>query len=71
MRETAHAFIADDVSLVDDDRLHRHELKRSSQVTDAYLLAVAVVNGAVLATMDHRMSPAVVVGGADHLYLIA
>ncbi len=70
MDATMHAFIPDDVSLLDGNRVHRHELKRSSQITDTYLLALAVANRAHLATMDQRLSPTVVPGGADHLYQI-
>src|SRR5665811_119142 len=70
MRETTHRFITDDVSLLDADRLHWHELEQSSQITDMYLLTLAVAHGALLATMDHRLSPNAVVGGADHLHRI-
>jgi uncharacterized protein len=68
--ETTHRFIADDVSLMDADRLRHHELKRSSQVTDAYLLALAVSRRAQLATMDERLSTNVVIDGSDHLHRI-
>ena len=70
MGETTHRFIADNVSLLDGGRVHRDDLKQSSQVTDAYLLALAVANGALLATMDHRLSADLVIGGADHLHRI-
>lgn len=52
-------------SLVDTDRLTSH-----GQVTDTYLLALAVQNGGRLATFDRRLSTAAVHGGAEALHLI-
>lgn len=65
-----HQFVADDVSLLDDSLINPTRLLASKQVTDAYLLALAVRNDAMLATFDRRISTAPVHGGADHiLYL--
>ena len=36
---------------------HFHRLIGHNQVTDAYLLAVAATNGAVLLTLDRRIVP--------------
>ena len=38
-------------------RNHFHKLVGHNQVTDAYLLALAATNGAVLLTLDRRMVP--------------
>ncbi len=38
-------------------RNHFHRLVGHNQVTDAYLLALAATNGAVLLTLDRRMVP--------------
>lgn len=70
MHETTHRFLADDVSLLDEGRISWRELKRSSQITDSYLLSLAVANGAWLATMDDRLSPNMVMNGAGHLHRI-
>lgn len=66
-----HRFVPDDVSLTDGQAIITPNLLASSQVTDSYLLAVAVKNDAVLATLDRRLSPVAVRNGADHiLYLL-
>jgi uncharacterized protein len=70
MDETVHRFIADDISLLDAGRLDQNGLRRRSQITDAYLLALAVSNGAHLATMDDRLSASLVTDGNDHLHRI-
>ncbi|MBA3276721.1 MAG: VapC toxin family PIN domain ribonuclease [Chloroflexia bacterium] len=70
MDETVHRFVADDVSLLDTARIDGYGLKASSQVTDTYLLALAVAKDAVLATMDHRLVTSAVRSGADHLLQI-
>jgi predicted nucleic acid-binding protein len=41
-----------------------------AQVTDAFLLGLAVRNGGKLATFDHRIPSAAVEGGKDALELI-
>jgi toxin-antitoxin system PIN domain toxin len=70
MTETSHRFVADDVSLLDDGRIDRTSLTQSSQVTDIYLLALAVQNNALLATMDHRLRSDGIVSGHAGLRLI-
>ncbi len=51
-----HEFWADDVSITDDelfdfDRIHGH-----NQITDAYLLALAVRRGGTLVTLDRAIT---------------
>jgi predicted nucleic acid-binding protein len=41
------------------------------QVTDTYLLALAVHNAGRLASFDRRLSTVAVTGGAEALHLIA
>ena len=57
-----HEFWASDVSITDEnlvrpDRLHGHR-----QVTDAYLLALAVAHRGVFVTLDRRVTTAAVPG---------
>lgn len=58
-----HEFWADDVSLLDDSRFDRQRLLDSGQITDSYLLALAVAHGGQLATFDRRLVPDAVRGG--------
>jgi hypothetical protein len=41
-----------------------------SQLTDFYLLGLAVKRGSKLATVDQRIDPALLMGGAAAQYLI-
>jgi hypothetical protein len=43
----------------------------AAQLTDLYLLALAVKRGSKLATFDQRIDPALLTGGAAALHLIA
>lgn len=65
-----HQFWADDVSMLDEtvvdfSRLHGHR-----QVTDAYLLALAVRRGGVIASFDTAL-PVTAVRGASRKHLLA
>ncbi len=66
-----HAFWACDVSVLDARVINRDRLHGPRQVTDAYLLALAVSNGGRLVTFD-RSLPLVAVHGAtkDHLTVL-
>jgi uncharacterized protein len=63
-----HQFWAEDVSL--RDILHPSALLIHSQVTDVFLLALAVHKRGKLATLDQRISTLAVPGGAGALELI-
>ena len=65
-----HAFWADDVSLLDAEKIDATRLLHSSQVTDSYLLALACAHGGQLASFDRRLVVDAVVGGAKGLHLI-
>jgi toxin-antitoxin system PIN domain toxin len=65
-----HTFWKDEFSLVDWDVIDPARIATSRQVTDSYLLALAVANRGQLATFDRRLSPAAVRGGARALCVI-
>ena len=50
-----HRFLPDDVSLLDDHAVDRHQLLVPRQLTDAYLLALAVAHGARLVTLERSV----------------
>ena len=65
-----HRFIADDVSLLDDTVVERRRLSGPRQVTDVYLLALAVAHGARMVTFDKSV-PLSAVPGASEGSLVA
>jgi toxin-antitoxin system PIN domain toxin len=65
-----HVFWADDISLVASDDVDRERILTSAQVTDCYLLALAVAHGGRLATFDGRLAVGAVRGGKAALLLI-
>ena len=66
-----HEFWPDDISLVASEHGDAAQLLVSEQVTDSYLLALAVAHGGQLATLDRRLSVKAVRGGRAALHLIA
>jgi toxin-antitoxin system PIN domain toxin len=67
----AHLFIADDYSLLDADSLHWMQLLGHRQVTDAYLLGLAVRHGCRFVSFDARVNLAAVPGAkAEHLWVL-
>lgn len=65
-----HTFWHDDVSLLDDARFDRERLLDAGQITDSYLLALAVAHDGRLATFDRRLVADAVRGGREALTLI-
>ena len=69
-----HRFVPDSLSLINtleaDSVIVSERLATSAQVTDTYLLALAVTNQARLATFDRRLATAAVAGGQESLLLI-
>lgn len=61
------AFCSQDVSLLDDQVLACPDELTPSRVSDLYLLALAVANGAKFATFDTRIPANAVVGGREAL----
>ena len=53
-----HRFLPDDISLLDETLVDSGKLTTSRQLTDAYLLALAVAHGVRLVTLDRSLSPA-------------
>ena len=66
----AHEFWAEDFSLLTNPDIHSDKLTSAAQLTDTYLLALAVSNGGKLATLDRRLSPRAVEGGERALVQI-
>jgi toxin-antitoxin system PIN domain toxin len=69
-RLPGHVFWPDDISLVDSNHVDSALLMTSGQVTDSYLLALAVAHNGQLATLDRRLSVKAVRGGKESLHLI-
>ena len=66
-----HAFWPDDVSLRDDERVDFSRVQGHNQITDLYLLALAVKHGGRLVTFDQAISLSSVRGAAArHLHLL-
>jgi len=70
-RVPGHVFWADELSLADE--LSFPDLARTSaaHLTDLYLLALALQHGARFATLDRRIDPGVLPGGAGALVTLA
>ena len=66
-----HAFWPDDASLLSADSLRWRSILGSRQITDAYLLLLAVRNGGRFVTFDRAVPLAAVAGAtADHLVVL-
>jgi uncharacterized protein len=65
-----HEFWPDDVTLFDGQRIDSTRLLDSGQVTDSYLLALAVAHGGQLATFDRHLVTDAVIGGERALHII-
>ncbi len=66
-----HDFWPDELSLMDAGVFDYRHILRSSQITDSYLLALAVRRGGRLVTLDQNISTSAVRGKArDHLVVI-
>ncbi len=65
-----HTFLADDISLGDSTLIPTLAGASHPQLTDLYLLALAVRHSAVLATFDRRVDTALVIGGPGALLIL-
>lgn len=66
-----HAFWADDLTLRDNQRFDFSRIQGHNQITDMYLLALAVSQGGKLVTFDRAISLSSVHGASDaHLQLL-
>jgi len=66
----SHAFWPCDISVTDPDHVRREHILRSSQLTDTYLLALAVKHGGRFVTLDRRITPASVSGATGTNLLV-
>lgn len=64
-----HQFLADDVSILDDALVDARRMSGHRQLTDVYLLALAVAHDARLVTLDTRI-PLNPVRGATEEHLV-
>ena len=65
-----HEFWGDDLSLVASDLVDVSQISTSVQLSDTYLLALAVAHRGILATLDRRMMTKAVKGGKRGLGVI-
>ena len=66
-----HQFIADDISLLDDTLVRFRDVAGPGQLTDVYLLTLAVAHDMRLVTLDERIRLTPVAGATgDHLVVI-
>ncbi|MEO8385501.1 MAG: TA system VapC family ribonuclease toxin [Betaproteobacteria bacterium] len=65
-----HVFWPDDISLLNTKILDASRLLSSAQVTDSYLLALAIAHDGKLATFDRRLVVDAVPAGSQGLHLI-
>ncbi len=65
-----HEFWSDDLCPVSSPLIDPAQILTPGQVTDTYLLALAVSRGGRFATFDRRLSSKAVKGGANALYVI-
>ena len=64
-----HQFVADDISLIDEDVLDISSLSSHRQLTDVYLLSLAVEHDFRFVTFDRGVRMATV-GGAEDRHLV-
>ena len=68
---TTHQFIADDISLLTEGVIDRGEVIGHRQLTDVYLLALAVAHGLQFVTLDRGVRMESVRGASEeHLVVI-
>ena len=65
-----HVFWSDSISLVGYHPVRPERLLSAGQITDTYLLALALANGGKLASLDRRLVTQAVYQGQDHIQLI-
>ena len=65
-----HRFWSDDVSLLDSRTVDWKRVIGPRQITDVYLLALAVEHGGRFVTFDARIAPDVVPGGTERFCLM-
>jgi toxin-antitoxin system PIN domain toxin len=66
---TDHAFWSDEISILDPRLFNHSRILGPNQITDIYLLALAVKNDGRLATLD-RSIPIAAVRGAEQRHIV-
>jgi uncharacterized protein len=61
-----HEFWSDEVSLLPDNVVQWPRVIGHNQITDVYLLALAVARGGCLVTLDRRVALVTVIGAEKH-----
>lgn len=69
-RHPGHRFWPGDLNLLTSARVDRSRLATPNQITDTWLLALAVHHGGHLATFDRRLATNAIDGGAQALHVI-
>ena len=69
-RAPGHVFWPDDISLRDERYFEQARILAHGQVTDSYLLGLAVAHGGALATLNRRLVTDAVKRGRDGLRVI-
>jgi len=65
-----HTFWPDDITMLDSTRVDITRIATTAQVTDSYLLALAVAHNGKFATFDRRLLAAAVHNGTQALHVI-
>ena len=65
-----HRFVADDVSLLDSALVDCAQLLTARQVTDVYLLALAIAHGMRFVTLDRSVSAAAVIDANEQSLVV-
>jgi uncharacterized protein len=69
--QSDHEFWPDDLSLLESGAIDHTRLLGHTQITDVYLLALAVKNGGRFVTLDRRVTLAAARGAtAEHLLVV-
>jgi uncharacterized protein len=70
IEEESHVFWPDDISLADIRRFNSTRILGPKQLTDIYLLGLAVKNGGRLTTFDRSISRSAVLGAELHSLMV-
>jgi toxin-antitoxin system PIN domain toxin len=65
-----HTFWPDDITLLDPNRVDMTRLVTTAQVTDSYLLALAIAHNGKFATFDRRLISTAVHNGTQALHVL-
>ena len=69
--QSDHEFWPDDLSLLDGGAIDHTRVLGHTQITDVYLLALAVKHGGRFVTLDRRVTLSAVAGaGPEHLVVV-